>query len=592
MKIPSQSNPLVVQKNNGVRDGNANVAGSFNIDITRRPGKIMPSPRLKQVLNVDSEATLTTINAFAYYASRYWAVGDDIFESGSNDPTTGWAEDTITSSPSLSTISADIVVFNDQLIVSDTTDLVKWASGDGSWDVDWYTAVCGGSALQFSKPHPMAVVQIGSPVLCIGDGNYMNTVIGTTATDPRLTLPVDQNIRWIVGGNSRAYIGTVNNAEDIGFSFVYEWDGGDTVPTRAYRLDARGALAGVMHNDTLYVVDSNGALLKLSGNSLIKVAQFPILNSRWQPVNYDTPTLAAGPIGHKGMCVVNDKILINIAGSADTASTPAVTFPEYSYSGVWEFDPYTGSLSHKHSYTSDSAGSVDYGQRAVPVATDEAPGAIFPARHPSASLLVSGSYYANNGSTEKSAIYVDDVNGGLDRRSRFYSNTVFSPDLANGWKVRLKYALMKNANDKLRVKYRVEDDLNLPFSAAVTWTDGDTFTSTNANFANVLAGHEIEVIMGDGGGQTVQVSSISEAAGTYTVNLNESVTGIAGSEAGYVRVHNFKLFATIADQTVGYKELHIPTRNSSWIQVEVEFIGDGDDSPILEELDIIPIKQQ
>lgn len=592
MKIPNPNNPIFVQTNKGERDQNANICGSFNIDISKKPGFILPAQRLKQVINDADDAQLTTINAFAFYATSYWGVGDYIWDCGSTEITTGWAQDGITDSPSVSTTYADMVVYQDKLIVSSSTNLAKWASGDSAWDTDWYTAVCSGSTMQSSTPHPLAVVQIGSPILCIGDGQYLNTVVGTTATDPRLTLDSSQRIRWIVGGNSRAYIGCLNKDEDIGDSFVYEWDGGDTVPTRAYKLNAKGALSGVMYEDTLYIVATDGGVHRLSGNGFQLVAELPVFKSSSNPRGFDTSNLAAGFIGHKGMCVSKGKILINVNGGLKNGTTYDDELPQYTTSGVWELDPKTGSFVHKHAITMDKTGVVDFGQRIVPCETDQSVGAIFEARNTSASILVSGAYFSTSTGGAKAAIYVDDVDGSLDRRGRLITNKIFSNSLSNSWELSLKYGLMKSASDRMVVKYRVNDNGNLPFTAAVTWTDSDTFTSTDTGFANASVGDEVEVVSGDGGGCTAHITSITLVTTTYTIELSESITGVTGTETGKVRVHNFKYLDSFNDQVVGYKKYTIPTKSSSWIQVVVELRGDGGDSPVLEEIDIIPTKSQ
>lgn len=590
MKIPNQSNPIFVQKNNGARDTSANIAGSFNIDLTRKPGKLMPSPRLKQVINTTDDAQMTSMNAFAFANSAYWAVGDYIWHTDSTDPTTSWAQDTTTDTPTLSTVYADMVVFNDQLLVSTSTNVAKL--GVSSWDVDWYTTiVTGGSTLQSGIAHPMAVVQIGSPMLCIGDGNYMNTVVGTTATDPRLTLDASMRIRWIVGGNSRAYIGCTNVNNAIAESFVYEWDGGDTVPTRAYKLNARGAMSGVIYDETLYVVASDGGIYALAGSGFELVAQFPVFNSRWQPRGYDAYNLSLGLVSHKGMCVSKGKILININGGVTNGNTIDDEIPEYTASGVWEFDPKTNSLSHKYGVTMDKTGVTDFGQRLVPANGDEYTGAVFEARHQSASILVSGGYNTTATGTPKTGIYVDDVDGGLTRRARFITTQSFAPDLANDWTINIKYSPMKSSDDRIVIKYRLNESGTLPFTGAVTWTDSDTFTSTDTGFANVSVGDEVEVVMGEGGACTAHVTSISYANPTYTVNLSETITGISGTETSLVRVHNWKFLISFNDRTTGYRSFTVPSRASAWIQVAVELRGQND-SPVLEEIDIIPIKNQ
>lgn len=593
MKIPNPNNPVFVQKNNGVRDPEANLAGTFGVDMSRRPGKLMPAPRLRQLLTDTDDTDLDVVNAFAFYDGQYWAVSDYVFSTPFADfeSSGGFAQDATASSPALNTAYSDMVVFNDQLIVSDSTDLSMY--NGTTWNNTWFDVTCAGNALTSAVAHPLAVVHIGTPMLCIGDGYFMNTVVGTTATDPRLTIDTTQRIRWIVGGNSRVYIGTMNITDRIGHSYVYEWDGGDTLPTRAYKLESTAAMSGTMHEDVLYVVDATGALLRLEGNGFKRVGQFPVFNTRYKLDGYDTNNLADGFMGHKGMISMGGKVLILI--NTELSSTSS-TIPEYSSAGVWEFDPRTESLSHKFPITMDKDGSIDFGQRIVSTGVSQNVGALFAASQPSgtipATILASCSYYTGSSATAKNAIYCDDAAGEMDRRARIITRQVDSPELTSAWKIRLKYQQMKNAGDRIVVKYRVQESGTLPLQSSVTWTDADTFTSTSTNFASASVGDEIEVVQGEGGGCTAHITSITYVNPTYTVEIDESIVGITGSETGKVRIHNWKKLDSFNDQLVGYRDITVHSPSSTWIQVVVELRGDGGDSPVLEEIDIIPSKQQ
>jgi hypothetical protein len=593
MKIPNPNNPIFVQKNNGVRDITANIAGSFGIDFARRPGKAMPAPRMMQSTNNTDDVDLTTrLNSIVYYDEKYWGVADNVWKSPTLDPTGVWTQDAITDTPSASGTYSDMVVFNNQMVVSVSRNVAMF--NGTTWDPDWYTSVCTGATLVSAKMHPMAVVNIGSPMLCIGNDYYLATVTGgTTGNSQKLTLDTTQRIRWIVGGNSRVYIGTINVAENIGHSYVYEWDGGDTVPTRAYKLQSRGTLSGVMHEDTLYTVDSDGALLRLEGGGLKRVAQFPVYNTRYTtPGLDDIEYLGGGFVGHKGMLSFRGKVLI----LADPSAGETDELPEYGGAGIWEYNPDTGSFTNKHVITLDKTGSVDFGQRRLAgTSLDETPGALFEARYSAsndgAQLVASSGYYTNSSSTGI-GIFYDDIVGGSDRRGSLVTNQIHAPDTSHNWEIRLKYEPMKNAGDSIVLKYRTREDPNLPFTATSTWTDANTFTTTDTSCANVVVGNECEVIQGDGGGCRAHVTNISYANPTYTIDLDESITGIAGTETGKVRFHNWKKLDSFNDQLVGYRKYTVPSSSSAWIQVLVELRSDGGDSPILEEIDIIPTKQQ
>ena len=144
----------------------------------------------------------------------------------------------------------------------------------------------------------------------------------------------------------------------------------------------------------------------------------------------------------------------------------------------------------------------------------------------------------------------------------------------------------RSSGDRIIVKYRVIKNPNFPIiTAGITWTDTDTFTTTK-NLSNVTAGDEVYIIRGTGAGTLVHISSISEAAGTYTVNLDETVTNAAST--GRVIINDFTKCATISTQSIERQGFDLDVVGT-WIQLKVELrsasgsAGAGD-SPELEKI--------
>lgn len=122
--------------------------------------------------------------------------------------------------------------------------------------------------------------------------------------------------------------------------------------------------------------------------------------------------------------------------------------------------------------------------------------------------------------------------------------------------VHLKYKELKN-EDEIIVKYKVVDTENFPyasFNEGITanrkgvWTDTNTFT-TLADLSGVSAGDEVEFIAGVGSGRCSVIESISEASGTYTVNLNETFDFAAANDECYFIVDKWILAKTITAST-------------------------------------------
>jgi hypothetical protein len=108
----------------------------------------------------------------------------------------------------------------------------------------------------------------------------------------------------------------------------------------------------------------------------------------------------------------------------------------------------------------------------------------------------------------------------------------------------------------------------------VTWTDSDTFTTTK-DLTGVLVGHEVEFMQGAGAGQTAHISSFSENAGTWTVNLDESIRGASsGTKSTCIFDSYTKVFTIDANtQDVGGFSYVRLEEASKWLQVKLEMRG-------------------
>lgn len=592
MKIPNPENPIFVQRNNGERDAFANIAGTFNCDFTKYPGKLCPSARLIQGTNTTDEAALEQCSNFVAWDAVYWtssepytyiggADGDFNLDNDTNAPGGGGNQ-------SADTNSSDMVVYDGAVIVSLTTQIYRRDDYTNNWTKDWFSGLAGGTTLTSANAHPMEPL-LFTNVLAIGDGNILRTVqkpSGYTATATKLTLSANHYIKWIRSGLSRAYIGCVYAGRGDGYGLVYEWDGGDVVPTRVHKLDSFGAFTATTIGDTLYIITTNGELQVLDAGGFRTVAQLPIKGKYRNLASWDgdfNPT----SIGQRGMVSKDGKLLINLSSRLDIAIAAESAYFPYFPSGIWEFDPTTERLSHKYSATMDKTGSVDMGQWCSPNLADSCPGGIQATKDDrDHSILLQHGYFTDAGSTDAAAIYVDDQFGTTKRRSRVWTNEYFAQDDTANWEVALRYQRMKNADDKIVVKYRTHRSSAYPLYGAVTWTSTTVFTTTNTSFANAVVGDEVFVTAGHGGGCSAHIASISEASGTYTVTLDEAIYGITASDTGLVAVEDFKKLEIFNDQIQTQRTITIPSPASPSMQVLLELRSDGGDSPLVDEIDV------
>lgn len=169
----------------------------------------------------------------------------------------------------------------------------------------------------------------------------------------------------------------------------------------------------------------------------------------------------------------------------------------------------------------------------------------------------------------------------LPNRGYFITPKLYSPNIDEKYnRINLRYRLLK-ADDEIVVKYRITEKLNYPIvfdettTASVgdfkgTWTDTDTFTTTQ-DLSDVVEGEEIEIVKGVGGGFTAHVASISEAGGTYTVNLDEEFIFAAASDIFYFVVDNWKKLGTIT-QSNDKTQFRVD-ETSDYVQFKIELRG-------------------
>ena len=136
-------------------------------------------------------------------------------------------------------------------------------------------------------------------------------------------------------------------------------------------------------------------------------------------------------------------------------------------------------------------------------------------------------------------------------------------------------------DEKIIVKYRTVEKLDVPFGSfdkgqtlAGTWTDTNTFTTT-LDMTNAEVGDEIEIVAGKGAGMLFHIESLSNNAGTWTVNLDETFIHAVANDTMYFYVTNFKKLETITSaNTSGIDHLTVSLdKNSKFLQLKVELRG-------------------
>ena len=172
--------------------------------------------------------------------------------------------------------------------------------------------------------------------------------------------------------------------------------------------------------------------------------------------------------------------------------------------------------------------------------------------------------------------------GYVEARGYFITPKIISNEVTDTFKhFTLKYFPLKSELDKIIVKYRtIEDGLEtIDMSSTAnwrgTWTSTNTFTTTQTEWANAVAGDEIEVLRGAGGGLLAHITSITSDSGTYTVTIDETYDQYLTGDICTVVFRNWKKFATIDINTPDdFISLNLDTKGK-FIQFKVELRGLG-----------------
>lgn len=170
-----------------------------------------------------------------------------------------------------------------------------------------------------------------------------------------------------------------------------------------------------------------------------------------------------------------------------------------------------------------------------------------------------------------------------ENRGSFVTTKIATSKVEDMWGRFLgKLRGLLNSNDKAILKYRISEKQffplgpkNLQFSdILMTWVSTTQFTTTDALFAYVSAGDEIEIVKGAYAGALCHVSSISVNAGTYTVNIDETFPLISASDTSLGIVDNWTKLGIITSTDAKLHKSFPVDKPSKWIQLKVELRGE------------------
>lgn len=579
IQFPTTDKRRIVKPSEGEIFGN--VWATQNLDFTANKGKVRPAQKLYRVYGTSDDADFDVPVAFiqtnADQTLRYWALtqanGNSItdgllWKTSSNDPLTGWGQDAIASSPTLAV--DNMVTFGkasgyDRLVVSIPTDLSML--NNGAWTASWWQGTLGQSALSSSNPHHTYQF---SNLLLVPDGNVLHVVDDSlVVVANRITLPAEFQIVWIGDDGNKVYLGTRNT--NGGETYVFPWiptASGNTTYERPKRVYDSISYAGIPLDGVMHIINGKGQLMKDNGVDFTEVASFPVTPTlyRWKD------DLTIQKLVHPNGMKIIDRKKISILANGSINGVNSRIFQNMP-GGVWEYDPDIG-LYPKHLFGQyDGSTLNDWGSPIL-----QRNGALLPIPGNTQTRFIAGAaVYTDNLSTISRNIYaMAAVQSNI--RGYFVTSQFQSTEFQSFWK-RLKAinAKMQSSSDSILVKYRTSKNINfegnpenMGLQISITWSTTSRFTTTTSTFSNAAVGDEIEIIAGKGAGALAHITAISLNAGTYTVDIDETISNAAGT--AFARIQNWVKLKTIASQTA-QKALCAIIKKSKWIQFKVELRG-------------------
>ena len=579
MKLTLPQNGKWMQSNRG--DVFGSLWGTFNIDLSKK-GSIRISPRT--IVNVDNDdnAAFTTDPPVAFVRTdadatdRWWALwaGGCLAKTAGIDPTATFTPDGITNSPvtSIDYDYTDMVEFNGALIVAQSVGLARLST---TWDVGWWNSTLGQSALQSGAtvkiPHPLHVSK-NSRRLLIGDGNKVHAVdVNDNVETDVVLLPSRYKVIWIRSGNDRNWIGTWDTLGEK--ARVFEYTELRENYDNSYEIDSDMAMACVVKNGLPYVASRSGAILAFSGGGFEPVAYFPIYESpdEWKEAA-ENATYGYRLVHPNGMDIINGDIhiLIRNATSSTIGADELETYERFP-GGVWALDD--SGLHHKYSLSQYETGDsiTDYG---VSLMYDEV-GALLETEKESGVFLAGAEIRAGGSKGVHTAIFYLNNADDVAKRGFFILPKIHSSEITDVWQTLwVIFKQLENSTDEIIIKYRKVDDTSLPVVIdTATWTATTTLTTTDTDAANISVGDELWILTGLGAGAMPHVSVISESGGTYTITLDEAVSG-GSSGVCRILVGNWTKLDSISTQSINNDKKDL-TPDSEWIQIKVELRGTG-----------------
>lgn len=529
-----------------------NLWSTFNIDFQSNQGAMRIGAKLMLNTSTATQANMGCPVAIKEFDGRVFAIaGTYIYKNTGINTISAFVEDASGGSsgaPNNYASNADMEVFNKELVCTSNITHIYSKASNGSGTGDWsdrYSSLTGTNnklcyfkkfnRLYFFTGPDTGVSVIGSiptswtPVAVSGDYSLSSVDADNGALG---TMVATSDSLWI--GLFRSASTQNQGAPGV----IWQWDGISAQITRQYLLDAPGCLAMTVDNDIPYAMDSNGVLLQYTGSSFEEIGRLPLdLQLLTNAVNGSNVRF----IHPNGLIPTKNGTILALINNvvADTNGTIVENLP----SGIWEWSKENGFV-HKSSFSystlSASTNITDFGQNRIATAGALASMNLY-STSPRGTMMAGCTYYTNASATT-SAIFTDapiPTNNAtyLEGQKKGYFVTDFreADEIAATWsRLWAVFKKFQTTGDSMIFKYRTSEET--PVEGAITWVNTTSFTVLNSvvvvsNYWTSGTGGEVEITRGTGGGSCSHITNAVLAGGTWTVTLDNPVTGVTTGTA-------------------------------------------------------------
>ena len=535
MKIDfPNENKIYLQNNRSNVYPQGNLWATFNMDFQTNVGVARVSPRLRINTSTTDDADLGVPVAFRWFNSKIWAICDTHIFTNSGEPDDSFADDATTGfQTDYNADESDLEIFNGTLC-STTTDGLFSCDGSNWTQRDTLSTGTSHVMTYFKRFNRLYYSNLTDNVQSIDD-TWVTADPGFDYAISLSTSSAQYTVTALKSNSNFVWIGVRNLFSRGEPGKICQWDGISAQITNEFALNnALGVMAIAIdpQYDNPYVMDSNGVLSAWNGNGFSEVGRlpFPFFKLPYNIADSDNEMF----IHPNGMYFTKNGTLRCLINNRSAVSTNSVV--ENMPSGVWEWSKENGFVHiQSFSYTPISAGTItDFGQNRI-----SRVGAIASMNIPSTSnvdgTFLAGATIYTDASSSKSAIFFDNSKDDVQKKGYMVTDWFESDEVASAWDVFwMSYRKFLDANDNITIKYRVTEET--PVEGTITWVDTTHFTVPNSSvvvsdYWTSGTGGEVEILRGTGGGVCVHITDAVLAGGTWTVTIDEAVTGVTTGTA-------------------------------------------------------------